>query len=531
MVQTERSTVEAPAEPATPSRSPSRPVRVGAVVTIVAVVAAAVLLVRLGRQQNDGPAHVDVEIGNGIPATLYVPGAVAHKDEQQLPDPKPVGQRPPVIVLAHGFAADRALMSTLARSLTSAGYAVVAFDFRGHGGNRNAFGDGDGGDGLRRDIKAVVDWTATTAQVDPKRLIVMGHSMGAAAVLDFATHDVRPDAVVPISGSDLLDGPVAPKQVLLIAASGDPKVILNRNKRLVPLLAGEGATVRRSVVPNTDHVTILYSGETVKRIVAFSDSVFGIERSAPATRADGRLGTAGLYLLVALVLVGAVGVGAARLAPAGAQVEAGGGWRDLGVAFAAFFLVMPLLALGSPFGFLPIVVGDVQAALFFVAGAAVLLFDHLQGRRWQFGAELRAAAPAAGLAILGIYLLLSPFGEVFHRLVPTPERLGLAVIIAACYLPFIVVLERAVRRGSPLRAGLLGALSKVLVLVALFIGLSVQLLPFVLIVILPVLAGVFVVFEVFAGAAYRAGRNVILIAAVQAALLAWITAAALPIRL
>jgi hypothetical protein len=115
--------------------------------------------------------------------------------------------------------------------------------------------------------------------------------------------------------------------------------------------------------------------------------------------------------------------------------------------------------------------------------------------------------------------------------VPTPERFVLTIVIAALYLPFILVLERAVRRGSPLRAGLLGALSKVLVLVALFIGLQLQLLPFVLIVILPVLAGLFVLFEVFADAAYKVGRNVVLIAAVQAALLAWTTAAAMPVKL
>jgi hypothetical protein len=268
----------------------------------------------------------------------------------------------------------------------------------------------------------------------------------------------------------------------------------------------------------------------VTRNVKYTAGVPGSPPAVTVGRPDARLGTAGLYLLFALILVGAMGVGAARLAPTGPPVAVTGTVRDIAVAFAAFFLTMPLLALGSPFGFLPIVVGDVQAALFFVAGAAVLLYDRLQGRRWQFGSELRAAAPAAALAVGGLYLVLSPFGQVFHRLVPTPERLVLTVVIAALYLPFIVVLERAVRRGMPVRAGLLGALSKVLLLVAMFIGVVLQLLPGVLIVILPVLAGLFVVFEVFADAAYKAGRNVMLIAAVQAAMLGWITASSLPVR-
>ena len=66
----------------------------------------------------------------------------------------------------------------------------------------------------------------------------------------------------------------------------------------------------------------------------------------------------------------------------------------MGLVFAAFFLVMPLLALGSPLGFLPIVVGDNQGALFFLAGALVLLYQHVKGHQWRFGKELRAAAPA-----------------------------------------------------------------------------------------------------------------------------------------
>jgi hypothetical protein len=234
---------------------------------------------------------------------------------------------------------------------------------------------------------------------------------------------------------------------------------------------------------------------------------------------------------VVLVLIGALGTGVTRLAPAGPQLDGAGWGRDLIVVFAAFFLTMPLLALGSPFAFLPIVVGDVQAALFFIAGAAVLLYDHVQGRRWQFGAELRAAAPAIALAILGLYLLLSPFGQVFHRLVPTPERFVLVFVLGALYLPFVLVLERATRRGTPLRAGLLGALGKVLALIAIFVGVQLRLLPFVLILILPLLAGLFVMFEVFAGAAYRRGRNLVLIAAVQAAMLGWVSAAAMPIKI
>jgi hypothetical protein len=153
------------------------------------------------------------------------------------------------------------------------------------------------------------------------------------------------------------------------------------------------------------------------------------------------------------------------------------------------------------------------------------------GRRWLFAPVLRAPAPAVAIAVLALYLLLSPFGQVFHRLVPTPERFVLTFVLSALYLPFVLVLERATRRGTPLRAGLLGVFGKVLLLVAMFVGVQLRLVPFVLVLILPLLAGLFVMFEIFAGAAYRRGRNIVLIAAVQAVMLGWISAAAMPIKL
>jgi pimeloyl-ACP methyl ester carboxylesterase len=97
----------------------------------------AAALVWLGHLEQGGSAHADLELAGGVPATLYLPQpGEAHGG---LPDPLPPDERPPAIVLCHGFAGDRAMLSTLARRLVTSGYAVLAFDARGHGENRNAF--------------------------------------------------------------------------------------------------------------------------------------------------------------------------------------------------------------------------------------------------------------------------------------------------------------------------------------------------------------------------------------------------------
>jgi len=546
MVQTDRPVepVEAPAEPSTPTRrrgSGGPAARVRAVVVLVAVVAGALLLVRLGAQERGGPPHSDVTLPNGIPATVYVPGEV-DDDFQDLPDPAPVGQRPPVVALGHGFSADRVLMSTLARSLTAAGYAVVAFDFQGHGSNPHRFGSTD----LRADVRAVVDWIEDQPYWDPSRLAVMGHSMGAGAVLDFATVDARPDVVVPISGGWNVDGPEVPKHVFLILAEDDPSGLHDRVENAEDRLGRAGAKVERSVVANTDHATILWSGVAVERIVAWMDDAFGIERDAPATRADGRLGTTGLYFLCVLVVIAAIGVGAARLAPTMATRPFGrAAGAGLAVFAGALLVTMPLLSTATPTTFVPLEVGDVQAAQLFATGALVLALGVAVRRgslswldpAWLGGTDrtvrddVRGLALPVAAAVIALYLVITPFGAVYHRLALTPARLLAGAIMAVLVFPFWLAAERLTRRGGTVQATLMGVATKVVLLIVTMIGVNLEVLPGVIAVIVPVLVLIFVLFEVFAAAAYAAGRNIALIAAVQAIWMAWFAAATMPIRL
>src|SRR5438270_11640093 len=170
----ERERIERPA-PAGRGRTGRR---VSTVVFLVAFVGAALTLARLGRQVTGGPAHLDVETAAGVPATLYLP--VATNRHHFLPDPPPVAARYPAIVLAHGFSSDRVLMSSLARSFAAHGYAVVDFDFRGHGQNRHRFDFGSSAR-LWTDFASVVDWAQQSTFIDPGRIAVMGQSMGGGA--------------------------------------------------------------------------------------------------------------------------------------------------------------------------------------------------------------------------------------------------------------------------------------------------------------------------------------------------------------
>src|SRR4029453_5150534 len=115
------------------------------VVAVAAVIAHLLCLVWLGRTERGGPVHLDLVIPGGIPATFYLPGPGAPRGFP-FPEPPGAGNRPPAVLLVHGYTSDRVAMSILARRLARAGYGVLAIDVRGHGTNPRPFAqDPEGG--------------------------------------------------------------------------------------------------------------------------------------------------------------------------------------------------------------------------------------------------------------------------------------------------------------------------------------------------------------------------------------------------
>ncbi|WP_106351192.1 alpha/beta hydrolase [Antricoccus suffuscus] len=102
------------------------------------------------------------------------------------------------IVLCHGFTnhSRRPQLVRIASRLESAGVAVTAFDFRGHG--RSQGESSVGGDGELADLDAVV---AHVRRTDPDaQVAVIGFSMGASVAIRHASlGQHRPDLLVSVS--------------------------------------------------------------------------------------------------------------------------------------------------------------------------------------------------------------------------------------------------------------------------------------------------------------------------------------------
>ncbi len=86
--------------------------------------------------------------------------------------------RIPAAVLCHGMASDHRAMRPSAERLARSGIATLVFDFRGHGPGIEVF-DGDVSD----EVVSAVDFLKQVPQIDGDRIALVGHSMGASAVL------------------------------------------------------------------------------------------------------------------------------------------------------------------------------------------------------------------------------------------------------------------------------------------------------------------------------------------------------------
>jgi dienelactone hydrolase len=518
---------------------------------IAALVSAAALGVFLagsvwmGQVERGGPPHAEVMLERGVPASIYLPDA--GQGGSAFFDPPPREARPPAVVVMHGFAGDRLSMSGLSRRLAAAGYAVLAIDARGHGQNRNAFARSWAQAGyFFPDLRAAVDFLRVYPFVDGSRIALLGHSMGAGASLDYATRDSGIDAVVLISGGWRLEGPYRPPNVLFLYAAGDPDSLKARAQELAARLAGLAAlepgrthgrlerhdAVRLHEVAGANHQTIVWSEDAVRESLAWLDAAFGIERPAGPTPEDPRAPLLlGLGIAFLLVLPG-LGLLVGQLVPH-AGVWPGEG-RALGLLWlaAAFALTMPLLATAVPGAILSVEVGDAVVSHFALAGIALLVAIRLRRPALLEGLLERplAVLPGAAVGLVGFFLLMLPIAVALHRATLTPERTLVFAAAMLGLLPLTLAFNLLLRGGATASATLMALAGRALILLVLFAGVKAGVLDFVLLFMLPTLAAVSLLFEVLASALYAASRNLLAIALLDAAWLAFVMAAVMPVR-
>ena len=188
------------------------------------------------------------------------------------------GRLPAVVLLAGSGPQDRdeivfgiPILGEIADALADAGFIVLRYDKRGigqSGGRPDVAGLAD----YAEDLRAAVDWLAHRKDVDPKRIVVIGHSEGGAVALMAAEKDGRIAAVGllaanGVSGSELV---LAQQQHLLTRTQLTPEQRQQRidlQKKIIDaVLTGKGLdqlppNVRRQV-DNPEYQSILANDPT-----------------------------------------------------------------------------------------------------------------------------------------------------------------------------------------------------------------------------------------------------------------------------
>ncbi|MBB5234775.1 alpha/beta hydrolase [Deinococcus budaensis] len=111
------------------------------------------------------------------------------------------------VVCAHGTAGHRGHLLAHAAALHAEGYGALLFDLRAHGESDGSVS----GVGLHehRDVLAALEYVRSRPDVDARRVALLGHSMGGAAVLRAAARTPHARAVVSIASAASLAENVA----------------------------------------------------------------------------------------------------------------------------------------------------------------------------------------------------------------------------------------------------------------------------------------------------------------------------------
>lgn len=156
---------------------------------------AILLLNRLIRSSLAAPRIAESGVPEGLPwQEVSIPTVRSKKLFGWL---IPAGEMAPAIVILHGWGGNAEMMLPLAGPLHAAGYTLLLIDARSHGRS-----DIDSFSSLPRfaeDLAQATAWLRRQPGIDVHRIGVIGHSVGAAACLLYASRQHDLAAVVSIA--------------------------------------------------------------------------------------------------------------------------------------------------------------------------------------------------------------------------------------------------------------------------------------------------------------------------------------------
>ncbi|WP_250121416.1 alpha/beta fold hydrolase [Chroococcidiopsis sp. CCMEE 29] len=400
------------------------------------------------------------------------------------------GERMPGVLIAHGFAGSKQLMLGYAYVLAHTGYAVMLWDFGGHGANATPLERLT----LQQDLGVAYTVLRSQPEVDPTRLALLGHSMGSGAAMSAGIRNSdRFAATVAISPTGAAVTPQMPRNLQLQAGSREGRFIFNA-QRLLQEAGGENQNLAegrgRSLVtiPQANHITVLFHNLSHQAARRWLDATFSIQ--ATNSYVDRRMTWYGLHLLAWLMMLGAVAP--ALNLPSVHRMRAH--WvRSWGGLLLAPLAASVILTLSSR-------VGEIQSLGGLLVGGAVGIWLFVAGIVWLVILS-HLPRPTIRVVVLGIalfILLWVAFGAmaqvVWLQWWLIPARLQLWPLLSLACFPWFLA-SGVAQQGVGIGSRLIWWLGQSVVLVGGFF-LTLQFLPqlsfiFLLLPLFPIFMAIF----------------------------------------
>lgn len=282
------------------------------------------------------------------------------------------------VVLLHGLAGTKKVMSYLAAGFADQGLLVITPDLPGHGRSPGPFTPAR----AEECSASLMNDLTRRGLIDPSRTVLAGHSMGGAIAVRVAAK-VPVAGVVSISPAPMEPGgrispemllynhPVQlPSHSLVISGAWEPPSMRGSAEHTVA--ASNDGTSKYVVLPHATHVSLLFDPATLRSSQEWIaqtlrlDSAYVTRR--PTVLIGFALGLAGLIFLSAPFLHETLGKGTVpqtrtqRISVANVLL----------FAAASAFLAMFVLRLGNPLRFAGVFQGDYVAAFLGIVGMLML---------------------------------------------------------------------------------------------------------------------------------------------------------------
>ncbi|HET8912731.1 MAG TPA: alpha/beta fold hydrolase, partial [Ktedonobacteraceae bacterium] len=392
-----------------------------------------------------------------------------------------------VAIVAHGFSGSKELMTSYGVELARAGITTYLFDFPGHGESPTTLPTNDytqNGAVNQQTLDEVVNYSRShnNATTHP-RIVLLGHSMGSAAVGDYVmAHPGTPDLLATILVSPVgQEYPTTtwPRNLLLLVGQNDlPETIPDSRRMLqegcnLPQTLAQNSdtfecgnptngTARRLVIlPNLNHITILNASNAFQETLQWLQHIDPNTVSTGQLQSNTRLFWLGFGVVGILLAIFSLGTLLLEFFQVNSDPHSVKG-RHLLIFYPALLIgigaTLVILHFWQPFSFLHALLTDYLGGyFFFVAVCMSLLIFAI--RRFL---PLPSSRQLVGQVFVGLLLaviLYFTLGNLltfaWERFLLTPARLWRLGVLFLLLLP-IFLLDEGINRGyrerGPVRA-------------------------------------------------------------------------------